>query len=113
MDDKEKKEDVSESKSLTAVEVTTALLEADLPSPAALRLAGAVYETKEALDAAIEQEKGYIESLAPQSAGSSRPFGMGETEQVIEPDSGTETVSLAEEESAVLAKWGVGGYNAR
>ena len=115
MDDKEKKPDVSESESLTAVEVTTALLEADLPSPAALRLAGAMYASKDALVAAIEQEKGYIESLAPQSAGSSRPFGMGETEQVKEPDSEAETVSLAEQESAVLAKYGMGmgGQHAR
>lgn len=110
MEDKEKKEDVSESKSLTAVEVTTALLEAGLPNPAALRLAGSAYSSKESLDQAIEQEKGYIESLAPQqSAGSSRPFGMGESEQVNEPSSETETVSIAEQETAILAKYGLGG----
>jgi len=108
MEDKEKKEEVvSESKSLTAAEVTTALLEADLPSPAALRLAGSAYSSTDELTKAIEQEKGYIESLAPQSDESGRPFGMGENEQVNEP--AAETVSLAEQETAVLAKFGVGG----
>ncbi len=105
MGGKEKKPDVSESTVLTAVEVTTALLEAGLPNPAALRLAGSAYSDKAALDQAIEQEKGYIESLAPQSEGSSRPFGMGETEQATAPSAEEETVSIAEQESAIIKKW--------
>ena len=113
MDEKEKKEEViSESKSLTAAEVTTALLEADLPSPAALRLAGSEYSSKDELTQTIEQEKSYIESLAPQSDESGRPFGMGENEQANVPDSGAETARVAEAEAAILAKYGVGGYNA-
>ncbi len=111
MDDKEKKPDVSESTVLTAVEVTTALLEAGLPNPAALKLAGSAYSDKAALVAAIEQEKGYIESLVPQAqSGGGRPFGMGEADKTSESDPKVDTASIAEAETAILAKYGVGGY---
>ncbi|MBU0846854.1 hypothetical protein KKH23_06645, partial [Patescibacteria group bacterium] len=84
---------------LGAVPVLKALLTSGLPQAAQERLAEGGYADEDALKAAIDAEKAYLDAARPTGGG--RPFGMSGTSPKLKEDE----KPLAERESAIVKKY--------